>query len=147
MSWCQIVRCQIVLVPNCLSAQLSVFLFLGAKLSGAKLFGAILSYNPLFTPMKLSHLIICLLLLAVNENFAAFTALIYMQSPALIAETSCQPLFPAKASCRQLRQPFQAVYTFNSFCKLLAALTAEAMLTSNSLLRQQFFICIQISKG
>ena len=37
LSWCQIVRCQIVLVPNCP----------GAKLSGAKLSGAKLSYHPL----------------------------------------------------------------------------------------------------
>ena len=36
LSWCQIVRCQIVLVPNCP----------GAKLSGAKLSGAKLSYHP-----------------------------------------------------------------------------------------------------
>ena len=36
LSWCQIVRCQIVLVPNCP----------GPKLSGAKLSGAKLSYNP-----------------------------------------------------------------------------------------------------
>ena len=36
LSWCQIVRCQIVLVPN----------FPGAKLSGAKLSGAKLSYHP-----------------------------------------------------------------------------------------------------
>ena len=35
LSWCQIVRCQIVLVPNCP----------GAKLSGAKLSGAKLSYH------------------------------------------------------------------------------------------------------
>ena len=41
--WCQIVRCQIVLVPNCLGAKLSAFIilepkfplyYLGAKLSG-----------------------------------------------------------------------------------------------------------------
>ena len=32
LSWCQIVQCQIVLVPNCPGAKLS-----GAKLSGAKL--------------------------------------------------------------------------------------------------------------
>ena len=36
LSWCQIVRCQIVMVPNCPAAKLS-----GAKLSGAKL-----SYHP-----------------------------------------------------------------------------------------------------
>ena len=60
LSWCQIVRCQIVLVPNCPGAKLSALIFLvpnfpfllsrcqivrfyylGAKLSGAKL-----SYNP-----------------------------------------------------------------------------------------------------
>ena len=35
LSWCQIVRCQIVLVPNCS----------GAKLSGAKLSGAKMSYH------------------------------------------------------------------------------------------------------
>ena len=49
LSWCQIVRCQIVLVPNCPGAKLSTFIilapncplyYLGAKLSGAKL-----SYN------------------------------------------------------------------------------------------------------
>ena len=52
LSWCQIVRFQIVLVPNCLGAKLSVFIilvpncplyYLGAKLSGAKLSGAKLS--------------------------------------------------------------------------------------------------------
>ena len=54
LSWCQIVRCQIVLVPNCPGAKLSAFIilvpncllyYLGAKLSGAKLSGAKLSYN------------------------------------------------------------------------------------------------------
>ena len=49
LSWCQIVRCQIVLVPNCLGAKLSTFIILvpncpGAKLSGAKLSGAKLSW-------------------------------------------------------------------------------------------------------
>ena len=38
LSWCLIVRCQIVLVPNCP----------GAKLSGVKLSGAKLSYHPVF---------------------------------------------------------------------------------------------------
>ena len=33
--------------------------------------------STLFTPMKLSRLIVCQLLLAVDENFAAFTALVY----------------------------------------------------------------------
>ena len=60
LSGCQIVRCQIVLVPNCPGAKLSAFItlvpncplyylgakFSGAKLSGAKLSGAKLSYNP-----------------------------------------------------------------------------------------------------
>ena len=59
------------LVPNC------QFSYLGAKLSGAKLSSAKLSYNLLFTPMKSSHLIVCQLLLAVDENFAAFTTLIF----------------------------------------------------------------------
>ena len=59
LSWCQIARCQIVLVPNCLGAKLSAFIilepkfplyYLGAKLSGAKLSGAKLSYNPRLNP-------------------------------------------------------------------------------------------------
>ena len=67
LSWCQIVRCQIVrfyyhgaklsafiiLVPNCplyyLGAKLS-----GAKLSGAKLSGAKLSYNQCFLVKRFS---------------------------------------------------------------------------------------------
>ena len=46
LSWCQIVRCQIVLVPNCPGAKLSILLnYFGAKLSVFN-FGAKLSNNP-----------------------------------------------------------------------------------------------------
>ena len=51
--------------------------------------------------------------------------------------------------CRQHWQPLEAVHTLGSFCKLLAALTAKASSTSNSLHRHihQHFNSILINKG
>ena len=95
LSWCQIVRCQIVLVPNCPGAKLSVFIilvpncplyYLGAKLSGAKL-----SYNPQnsrytiqapgsYSVEKNSHLFSVLAMLAFVHELIYCTYLLWLAS-------------------------------------------------------------------